>query len=591
MLTRRLIVSHTRLSGGLALVLAMLASGCGDRITGPDIPRERNPGASESGSGSGAGGSGGSGAAGGETVVIDSAELRLVSTPTERTAGTYRFEILDDEPAPIEAGDVIVGGQADGFLRRVTQVTRTGRELAVRTDFASLADAVEQGSLSASVDLATEPPVGPGSPAEPSPTANLIGPRDGVSLSGRGIRFDNYVLFEDQVCEGGACTNVSLRIPDGRIHFAPRLDLGAEFDSGIEEFHAIATGALDFDLSLSLTASAAYKIERDAALATVEWRLPPMFIGFVPVYATARLEFVAGFKAEAKAKGTVQTGLDSRYALSVGARYDDNGWTDVFETDKRLALDATQAELEGEASVRLFVRPQLTIFLYAVAGPAIGLEPYLRGHVQVLRDVAGTVCELGLYAGADARLGFKAEILSFSLADYNKNFQIAETQLDRLDLDCENTDSVLVPYGGSGHRYSVGSFDHTRGFEQLDFDDAGWAIGDAGFGSGVGCPLDGTVRTRWPLGTDLLVRREIDLPAGARSLKIGVAIDNDVQVFVNGVDISGGLQSSENCARRDRFVFEAPDGILRNGRNVIAVRARDRGIISYFDMQVTAQVP
>lgn len=587
MLTLRLIESRTRLFGGLVLVLAMLASGCGDRITGPEVPRERNPGASGSG---GTGGSGGSGASGGETVVIDSTELRLVGTPMELADGTYRFEMLDDEPPAIESGDVIVGGQADGFLRRVTRVSRTGRELEVRTDFASLADAVERGSLSASVDLATETPVGPESPAGPSPTANLIGPGDGVSLSGRGIRFDNYVLFEDEVCEGGACSNVSIRIPDGRIRFAPRLDLGAEFDSGIKEFHAVATGALEFDLSLSLAASAAYKIERDASLATVEWRLPPMFIGFVPVYATARLEFVAGFKAEAKAEATVRTGLDSRYALSVGARYDD-GWTDVFETDKRLTLDETQAELEGEASVRLFVRPQLTIFLYAVAGPAIGLEPYLRGEVQVLRDGTGTVCKLGLFAGADARLGFKAEILSFSLADYNKNFQIAEAQLDRLDLDCENTESVLVPYGSPGHRYSVGGFDHTPGFEQLDFDDAVWAIGDAGFGSGAGCPLDGTVRTPWRLGTDLLVRREVDLPAGARSLKIGVAIDNDVQVFVNGVDVSGGLRSSENCARRDSFVFTAPDGILRNGRNVIAVRARDRGIISYFDMQVSANVP
>jgi hypothetical protein len=100
------------------------------------------------------------------------------------------------------------------------------------------------------------------------------------------------------------------------------------------------------------------------------------------------------------------------------------------------------------------------------------------------------------------------------------------------------------------------------------------------------------VRTPWPLGTDLLLRREVDLPAGARRLRIEMMIDNDAQLFVNGVDLSDGFRSHDGCADRDPPPsITVPDDLLRAGRNVIAVRARDRGVISYFDLRATVDVP
>jgi hypothetical protein len=68
-----------------------------------------------------------------------------------------------------------------------------------------------------------------------------------------------------------------------------------------------------------------------------------------------------------------------------------------------------------------------------------------------------------------------------------------------------------------------------------------------------------------------------------------VAIDNDIQVFINGVDISAGLQQSGGCAFRDQFIFTVPDNILVfGGPNLLAVRARDEGGDSYVDVEVRA---
>jgi hypothetical protein len=146
-------------------------------------------------------------------------------------------------------------------------------------------------------------------------------------------------------------------------------------------------------------------------------------------------------------------------------------------------------------------------------------------------------------------------------------------------------DQVLIPYGGDGYRYFVTGHGGVPGFQDPAFDDSTWAIGDAAFGSGGGCPLDPTVRTNWPLFTDILLRKSFDLPAGF-NVKIGVAIDNDVEVFVNGHSL--GFFSHEGCAVRDSKVYDVPTGVLvQGGVNLLAVRAIDRGVIGLVDVQVT----
>lgn len=150
---------------------------------------------------------------------------------------------------------------------------------------------------------------------------------------------------------------------------------------------------------------------------------------------------------------------------------------------------------------------------------------------------------------------------------------------------------TIIPYLDTDYRYMVVDFGGGAGFEAPTYDDSAWRIGDAGFGSIGGCALNNStdVKTDWPLNTDILLRKQFNLPAGATNLKVSVAIDNDVRVFINGQDISGGLRIHDGCPSRDSFVFSAPDGILEAGTNLLAVRGHDRGGGSYLDVQVTAE--
>lgn len=148
----------------------------------------------------------------------------------------------------------------------------------------------------------------------------------------------------------------------------------------------------------------------------------------------------------------------------------------------------------------------------------------------------------------------------------------------------------IVPYLDTGYKYKVVPWGGEAGFEGLNFDDSSFSTGDAAFGSGGWCPLDSTVKTKWPVNTDIVVRKSFELPPNTTNLKVHVAIDNNVQVFLNGQDISGGMRNSENCAVKDRYIFTAPDSVLQGGTNVLAIRGHDYGGVTYLDAKVTADV-
>jgi hypothetical protein len=152
----------------------------------------------------------------------------------------------------------------------------------------------------------------------------------------------------------------------------------------------------------------------------------------------------------------------------------------------------------------------------------------------------------------------------------------------------QEPDKVILPYQSAGYRYKVVPFGAQAGFERPGFDDAAFAVGDAPFGTKSSfCALYAKVKTQWPLNTDLLLRKSFSLPVDAQAVKVAVAIDNDIQVFVNGVDISFGLEQTDGCAARDQVVFPVPSLLLKfGGENLLAVRAHDRGTLSFCDVEV-----
>ncbi|MES2353427.1 MAG: hypothetical protein V4568_03315 [Pseudomonadota bacterium] len=137
-------------------------------------------------------------------------------------------------------------------------------------------------------------------------------------------------------------------------------------------------------------------------------------------------------------------------------------------------------------------------------------------------------------------------------------------------------------------------------FEQPEFDDSTFSTAAGAFGAstrnamgGEACPLQSTVRTPWPFGSQLLVRRVVEIPEGAADVRIMVSVDNDIAgVFFNGALISGPI-SHDGCPIRDEFRIDVPPAYVRSGQNFVVFHIIDRTGVdlneSFFDTRILAE--
>ena len=158
---------------------------------------------------------------------------------------------------------------------------------------------------------------------------------------------------------------------------------------------------------------------------------------------------------------------------------------------------------------------------------------------------------------------------------------------------------VFIPYQAQGYKFLATKPNSTvvQTFQNPSFDDSRWATAASAVGtlnntSSPPCPLNDAahVKTLWPSSRDALLRKHFTIPAGTRNVKVSVAIDNNVQVFLNGADISGGVQTHNDCAMLENFVFNVPDNLLKVGDNVLAVRGIWISSKNYLDVQVKGDV-
>lgn len=149
--------------------------------------------------------------------------------------------------------------------------------------------------------------------------------------------------------------------------------------------------------------------------------------------------------------------------------------------------------------------------------------------------------------------------------------------------------------------------DAPAGWEQPGFAPTGWSTAAAPFGEGTSC-FASSVVTAWPVYSDLLLRKSFNAAYAGR-VSITLLIDNDAQVFLDGVDITasgtagnatisgfesngtfthGGFWVHDLCADQSPPTFTAT---VSRGIHVLAIRASDRGGLSFADVRVTLTPP
>lgn len=376
----------------LSVALLLAVSACDNTVSDPGLEEEEDP----------------------EEVVVtdDAVVVDQESTPIQRVAGdTLIFQLSDSSPV-FEPGNVVVGEEGEGFLRRVVEVDVSGDEAVLITEEASLVDVVERGTLQESFDLSA---------------TTRAGLEWQVTHIEEGVTADAGALgLELEEVDLPGITGLSVTFTNGSVSFDPDIDFQLEIRRGrLNEMLVAASGQLDFNVDVEVTASQEIVRKDSTLLARFDGQPITFFIGFVPVVILPTLEFIAGYEVGLGQEGSITSGLESLNAITAGAEYSNGNWSPILDRSNTLEPRPLIWDQTASAEAKGYIRPKLSFTVYGVAGPFINSN----GYVRTQATISPPNWAWGVYAGLDGNFGGEVKIFDNVLAKYEHKFAQVEWEL------------------------------------------------------------------------------------------------------------------------------------------------------------------
>lgn len=201
-------------------------------------------------------------------------------------------------PVPAE-GDVIVGEERGGFIRRARTVERSGDRITVSTTPACLTDAVVAGYIDTTIF---------------GGFAALTGASGTAVPAADGLRLDGIALI------GGGADGASVTIERGRIEFDPRVSVSLSIYGGrMLSLEASVSGPLVLDIDLSAAFEAGASRSALTPIAEVRRTLTAT-IGPVPVPIVVTTRVLARTDLAARSSGACSWRYTSAHRLDAGVR-------------------------------------------------------------------------------------------------------------------------------------------------------------------------------------------------------------------------------------------------------------------------------
>ena len=330
----------------------------------------------------------------------------------------------------LPAGKLIVGRRGgaknpDGFLRRVSSVTAEGDKIVVHTGNAALSDAIVAGD----VHEASSPAL-----ADPGSSDMSLRPREIGGLLGGKIDISNEVVLNetDLGAAGTGAVNVSglklaghAEVTSGYIDFRPRVETDLRFaHRKLDHFRLSASADVDakFEMDIdvkgegTVTTELTHEIKSTKKKQLIKFprlRLPPQFIGPVPVYEAIELSVVIGCDFTFKGEVHVRTGLAVTGHFAAGADYTAaQGWTKLGGTPTFKVTPTFDLVTTGNLEVQCALTPEVGVFFYDMIGPTLEVGPYVSTELD---NTSGKLV-WGVYPGFRAELGGEISLFDRTIA-------------------------------------------------------------------------------------------------------------------------------------------------------------------------------
>jgi hypothetical protein len=301
--------------------------------------------------------------AGKDTTVLshDSLDTLAELAPTSLT-----FDNPTDQVKEITVGRILVAGTHPnapaGLLRKVTSIKKTGelgKRLVLRTEDATLQDAVPQGEAEISEQL------------KASDVRSFRALRPGVRMGATGgpLSFD---LFTNPN-EDDATTTAGVRGElSGDITVQPDVDFYFSLGFFNPTFKFTGTAKINAAIDGKLAAYVRSELA-NTDLADVDFACQTFFVGPVPIVLCPSFTLSASLTAE----GSLELSFHGSYSQTIGGRvgWENHGWhTENLTTEP---VKEFSARLDPQVQMALEFPANLTVYLYGLAGPGLQAVPYV----------------------------------------------------------------------------------------------------------------------------------------------------------------------------------------------------------------------
>ncbi len=380
-------------------------------------------------------------------ILTDTIETSLLSDSVEMSVGTYRY-LWNETTAFFQVGDIIIGREGYGYMRKVVSVSQNANEWIAETDQATLEDVIKEIDMQDSLQIfLTED-------GKASVNGKIVEIKNayyhpGVSLNSK------YNLLSLQDVPLISTNYFSATILDGSMDFNPVFHRGLNIDwnplPSLEYFKMSVGGELNFNLDMEFKASAPYQESEEVQIFYVE--VPVFDIGPIPVMAYIAINI--GYETNLLITGTTEINLDSKTGLEVGVEYD-NGWNNIYEKtfdfNSNLNWGGT-----ADMDAKVYIRPEAGLKITGFASGYMDFDPYLRAEAGV--QYPNYDWYYGLYGGFDVGIGCNVSVIGFNLVDYHHNFANYEWEIFSNSGTLENkppyadfTFEQDMQYDGEGYR-------------------------------------------------------------------------------------------------------------------------------------------
>jgi len=290
------------------------------------------------------------------------------------TNGVYVFPTNVAALQGVQAGDVLASSVGSGLLVKVASVSSQGGLVVVQTAPASLVDAIQEGAFDQTIALMNPklvyaaPGVSVATNRVPAPKLKRAEAAGLTNLVRAASGPFGQLVFDYTFPEVQLATNITL---NGSIDLTITPNLTAQIGlfSGLQSFSASVTAELVEDAEISID-DTLLDYTNEVQLIGEDFDPFVFFVGIVPVVVVPRFELYAGVVAKADAGMSFGGSLDA--SVTAGARWQNNVWTGIWSNSAKFATNLPVPSVS--ASVRGYVRPELVLMVYGLAGPDIYTE-------------------------------------------------------------------------------------------------------------------------------------------------------------------------------------------------------------------------